>query len=194
MPTLFIATSSFYLSRLNNSSVFIMIALFTLLSFVFYMASAAPLLSGNNDQKMLNGQSSYQSFSFLDLPVIAKLPKDLNDAVVSEHQVKADLAVVESDEADNTGPEQIDGYGDSKPLDMSVETENKDSSPKPIGVVPKLTGTIIGAEPKVFTDKTGAAITNPTAYFLEGVDLEKVTIYFNITLKRIFRSKSQNVE
>jgi hypothetical protein len=149
-----------------------MIAFLAVLSLIAYMANAAPLVSSNADQKMLNGQSSYQAFSFFDLPVIAKLPQNMGDEP-SKHQVRADLAVVESAEADNIGPDPYEG---TKPSDVFVVNgpTNKDSDSKPIGVVPKLTGTILGSEPKVFTDKSGAAITNPTAYFLEGADLEKV--------------------
>lgn len=160
-----------------------MIALFVSLSLVFYAINAAPLLANNNDHK-LNGQSSYQTFNLFDLPVVAKRPvaKAADAPIVTNHQVKADLAVVSSAEAD---PEPFTGYGEARPSDMFVinapenvqEEATKDSEPKSIGVAPKLTGHIVRPEEKAFTDKSGAAIVNPTAYFLEGADLDKVNIF-----------------
>lgn len=158
-----------------------MIAFFVLSSLVFYSINAAPMLANPNDQKM-NGQASYQTFNLFDLPVISKRPtqKAADVPLVTSHQVKADLAVVASAEADDKDLSPFEGYGEAKPSDMFVidapkdAQESKDAEFKPIGVAPKLTGGFISNEPKTFTDKSGSAIINPTAYFLEGADLDKV--------------------
>lgn len=160
-----------------------MLAVLGLLSLAFYLSNAAPLLINNNDQKLVNGQTSYQSFSLFDLPIVAKRPPPLKDApIVANHQVKADLAVVSSAEVNPSEPEPFTGYGeavDPAPSDMFIinaPSNTQDSAAKPIGVVPKLTGHIMSPQQAMPTDKNGAAIVNPTAYFLEGANLDKVNI------------------
>ncbi|KAI6190111.1 hypothetical protein M3Y97_00081600 [Aphelenchoides bicaudatus] len=162
-----------------------MIALFGLMSLAFYLSNALPLplLTGNSDQKLTNGQSAFKEFNLFELPIVSKRPALKDAPIASNHQVKADLAVVSSAEIDTTGP--FNGYGEAVESPTSADMfvintpsgaqESKDSiNNQPIGVVPKLTGHIVSPQRQFPMDKSGAAIVNPTAYFLEGANLDKV--------------------
>lgn len=191
--TLFTKTKYLYEQLLKPSKLLLlkMITIFSFLTtiiFFFYLASGAPLLNVNNDQKLMNGQAFYKSFNLFDLPLVGnRQPPKMEDvSSVSNHQVNADLAVVSSAEADPSGPEPFTGYGEAVETprtDMFLinapgdgQEQHRETEFKPIGVVPKLTGKILAPLQKhqLPADKNEAAVINPTAYFLEGADLDKV--------------------
>ncbi|KAI6213353.1 hypothetical protein M3Y94_00140400 [Aphelenchoides besseyi] len=138
--------------------------------------NAAPSIPNADSTKLLNGHAAYRSFNLYDLPV------------VSNHAVKTDLAIVSSAEID-VG--QLDGYGGPKATEAEIpktsdmfvvnapenskEQATDSTDFKPIGVVPKFTGSFrTNLNQQTATSQNGRPIINPAAYFLEGADLSKV--------------------
>jgi len=166
--------------------------MFTLLASVsifFYFTNAAPLLASHNDQKMIDGQSSFQPFNLFDLPVVAnKHLKVEGVPMLGNHPVRANLAVVASAEAENAETSPFAGYGEAIATEAEIPktsdafiirtpdmVQGEQKEEEQIGVVPKFTGRFLNTEqPKTLTDKSGASIVNPSAYFLQGADLDKV--------------------
>jgi len=157
-----------------------MFTVFGFLTLVFYLVNAAPLLTNNHDHKLLNEQSSYQTFNLYELPIVAKRPPLKGAPTMTNHQVRADLSVVSSAEANPSDPDPFTGYGEASETastDMFVinpPANAQEPDSKPIGVAPKLNGRILAPPQGPPTDKNGAAVINPTAYFLEGADLDKI--------------------